>query len=363
MLKSLPARLVLILLVCVAIYQLELFLNGKVLAKELSGYTVRVIMLSGIAVIMAVSLNLVNGVTGQFSIGHAGFMALGAYAGAAFTVYGQHRFLPPITRETPELTRHLVLLASLLIGGGVAAAAGWLVGLPSLRLRGDYLAIVTLGFGEIIRVAILNIEAVGGAAGFGGVRTEANYVAIPGLTTFSSVFILVAAVLVFCRNLQYSPRGLTFLAVREDEIAAEAMGVPTTRVKVTAFVISAFFAGVAGSLFAHYDVYLKPDSFNFLRSIEIVTMVVLGGMGSISGSVLGAIILVVAPEWLRAWLPVLQKRGMLSDTVSPDLVRQLLYSMLLVVLMLIRPQGLFGDREVSARGLLTWASAWRRKSG
>jgi branched-chain amino acid transport system permease protein len=313
-------------------------------------YYFRIVLLIGLAIILAVSLNLVNGVTGQFSIGHAGFMALGGYTAAAFTVYGQHRFLPVLDHAS-QTTQYGVLAAALLLGGLAAAAAGFLVGLPSLRLRGDYLAIVTLGFGEIIRVAILNIEAVGGSSGFRGYTTPKGYVSIPGLTDFFWIYLVVFGVILFSRNLLRSTHGLAFFSVREDEIAAEAMGVNTTRVKVTAFVISAFFAGVAGALFAHLDSYLKPDTFNFLRSIEIVTMVVLGGMGSISGSVLGAAILTAAPEVLRVWMGELSRRHAVPANLSPDLVRQLLYAVLLIVLMLTRPQGLLGPREVSLRGL------------
>ncbi len=319
----------------------DYFLSNR---NILNPYYFRIVMLVGIAIIMAVSLNLVNGVTGQFSIGHAGFMALGAYSAAAFTVYGQYRFLP-VLKDAAVWQQQSALAASLLVGGVSAAVAGLIVGLPSLRLRGDYLAIVTLGFGEIIRVAILNIDQVGGAAGFSGVATPHGRITIPQLTTFMWVYLVVFAVVIFSRNLLRSTHGLAFFSIREDEIAAEAMGVNTTRLKVTAFVMSAFFAGVAGALFAHFDTYLKPDSFGFLRSIEIVTMVVLGGMGSISGSILGATILVVAPEWLRVWLtnPAIAKS--MPKNVSVDIVRQLLYALLLVVMMLTRPQGLLGPRE------------------
>jgi branched-chain amino acid transport system permease protein len=310
----------------------------------------RIIMLIGIAMILAVSLNLVNGVTGQFSIGHAGFMALGAYAAAALTVYGQYRIFPRLDGASIWI-QHLALLLSMLLGGAVAAGAGFLVGLPSLRLRGDYLAIVTLGFGEIIRVAILNIDAVGGSAGFSGYTAPQGRVVIPQLTNFFWVFLTVVVVVLFSRNLLRSTHGLAFLSVREDEVAAEAMGVGTTRIKVTAFVMSAFFAGVAGALYAHYDTYLKPDSFGFLRSIEIVTMVVLGGMGSISGSLVGAAILAATPELLRVWMGQLAHTRALPPGLSPDLIRQLLYALLLIILMLTRPQGIFGAREVSLRGL------------
>ncbi len=314
-------------------------------------YYFRIVMLSGIAIILSVSLNLVNGVTGQFSIGHAGFMAVGAYTAAAFTVFGQHwKLLPPLGAAGPVLQQG-ALVGALVVGGAAAALAGLLVGLPSLRLKGDYLAIVTLGFGEIIGVTIRNIEAVGGAAGFSGFAAPGGRILIPALTSFFWVYFVAAGVILFSRNLLASTHGLRFLSVREDEIAAEAMGVPTTRVKVTAFVFSAFFAGVAGALFAHYDTYLKPDSFNFLRSIEIVTMVVLGGMGSITGSTLGAVLLTTLPEYLRASLGDLQRKKVIPENISPDLVRQLLYALLLVVLMLTRPRGLFGERELGILGL------------
>ena len=245
------------------------------------------------------------------------------------------------------------MLLAMLAGGGVAAAAGLLVGLPSLRLRGDYLAIVTLGFGEIIRVSILNIDAVGGSSGFNGyISDQHGAVLIPRLSSFFWIYLVVAVVVLFSRNLLRSTQGLAFFSVREDEVAAEAMGVNTTRIKVTAFVISAFFAGVAGCLYAHLDGYLKPEGFGFLRSIEIVTMVVLGGMGSISGSVLGAVILTATPEMLRVWLGVLGRQyPQVVKQISPDLVRQLLYALLLIVLMLTRPQGIFGAREISLSGL------------
>jgi branched-chain amino acid transport system permease protein len=333
--------------IVLVLFWLDSVLGNK---KAFNPYYFRIVKLVGISIILAVSLNLVNGVTGQFSIGHAGFMALGAYTAAAFTVFGQGGLLPRLDHAPPAM-QNLALVLAMLAGGGAAAAAGFLVGLPSLRLRGDYLAIVTLGFGEIIRVAILNIPAVGGAAGFSKWMSPKGLITIPGLTTFFWIYLVAAGVVLFSRNLLRSTAGLTFFAVREDEVAAEAMGVNTTRVKVTAFVMSAFFAGVAGALYAHNDRYLQPESFGFLRSIEIVTMVVLGGMGSISGSVLGAIILASAPDVLRVWLDPLKKQHVLPPNVSLDLVRQFLYALLLVVLMLTRPQGIFGSREVSLRGL------------
>jgi branched-chain amino acid transport system permease protein len=282
------------------------------------------VMLCGINVILAVSLNLINGFTGQFSIGHAGFMAVGAYSSAMFSLHVGLGWVETLSRAgvPREAAEGVALLAALLAGGGAAAVAGYLVGLPSLRLRGDYLAIVTLGFGEIIRVVILNVDAVGAARGLPG---------IPGWANLFWVGVCVLAVVTLSRHLAHSTHGRALFAIRDDEVAAEALGVDTTSYKVLAFVIGAFFAGVAGALFAHYLSYLNPNSFTFLKSIEVIAMVVLGGMGSISGSLVAAILLTVAPEVLR---PVKE-------------YRMVMYSLMLIVLMITRPQGLFGSRELS----------------
>jgi branched-chain amino acid transport system permease protein len=292
---------------------------NRVAGQALNPYIYRIFVLCGLNIILALSLNLVNGITGQFSIGHAGFMAVGAYVSAAFTVYAVPRLFG-VDATTGAGAAALPFILALVLGGLVSAAAGFLVGLPSMRLRGDYLAIVTLGFGEIIRVAILNIDAVGGARGFAGIpaRTDLGWVVAITILTF-----------VFLRNLVNSYHGRALLAIREDEIAAEALGVPTTRYKVWAFVIAAFFAGVAGGLFSHYT-YLHTNSFTFMKSIEVIVMVVLGGMGSLTGSILGASILTALPELLRF--------------ASAD--RLIIYSLLLVVLMIARPQGILGSREI-----------------
>jgi len=208
----------------------------------------------------------------------------------------------------------------------VSGLAGYLVGLPTLRLRGDYLAIATLGFGEIIRVVILNIQTIGGARGFTG---------IPGDTSaFLAALILASCVLATHRFVQ-SSHGRALLALRENEIAAEAMGVDTTYYKVQAFMVSSAVAGVAGGLFAHYLSYLNPSSFGFMKSVEIVIMVVLGGMGSVSGSVLAAFVLTLLPEALRP-----------LEEVSHLQLRMIIYSLLLVFMMLLRPKGMFGHKEI-----------------
>ena len=264
----------------------------------------------GIAIILAVSLNLVNGLTGQFSIGHAGFMAVGGYVSAVMLMRGP--------QEDPY---RLFFILSLLTGASAAALAGWIVGKPSLRLRGDYLAIVTLGFGEIIRVIIENTPFFGGAIGLSP---------IPHRADFAWIWAVVIITILIARRLRDSTHGRAFLSVREDEVAAEAMGIDTTGYKVRAFVISAFFAGVAGALSGAFEGNLAPQSFTFVRSFEIVAMVVLGGMGSITGATIAATVLTILPEYLRA----------LAN------LRMVIYSVALIVLMLVRPRGLLGTTEL-----------------
>ncbi|TMA29141.1 MAG: branched-chain amino acid ABC transporter ATP-binding protein/permease [Deltaproteobacteria bacterium] len=264
----------------------------------------------GIAIILAVSLNLVNGLTGQFSIGHAGFMAVGGYVSAVMLMRGP--------AQDPY---RLFFVLSILAGAGAAAVAGWIVGKPSLRLRGDYLAIVTLGFGEIIRVIIENTPFFGGAIGLSP---------IPHRADFTWIWATAVATILIAKRLRDSSHGRAFLSVREDEVAAEAMGIDTTAYKVRAFVISAFFAGVAGALSGAFEGNLAPQSFTFVRSFEIVAMVVLGGMGSITGATIAASVLTILPEYLRA----------LAN------LRMVIYSVALVVLMLVRPRGLLGTTEL-----------------
>jgi branched-chain amino acid transport system permease protein len=277
---------------------------------------------AGINVILAVSLNLINGTTGQFSLGHAGFMAVGAYIAAAVTMLAGPSLVGADGGTSGQ--QSLLFLGALAAAGLAAAIAGLLVGLPSLRLRGDYLAIVTLGFGEIIRVIFQNIDALGGAMGLNG---------IPAYTTIFWV-LAVAAVTVFVVTcLVRSTYGRGFIAVHDDEIAAEAIGLRTTRYKIVAFVVGAFFAGVAGGLYGHFKQTISPTGFDFTKSIEIVVMVILGGMGNTAGVILAAILLTVLPEVLR---PVAE-------------YRMILYSVVLIVLMLVRPQGLFNFRRPGNR--------------
>lgn len=281
-------------------------------------YVIQVLGLAAIHVILAASLNLVMGFTGQFSLGHAGFMAIGAYTSAAITVHGATIF------PSGFLFDQILFVMALLIGGIVSAFFGYMIGLPSLRLKGDYLAIVTLGFGEVIRVVILNMDFVGGARGFSGIPERANLFWILLFMVFTLRFLWKSI---------YSVKGLVFRAVRDDEIAAESLGVSSTKVKVTAFVWGAFFAGLGGGLFAHFITYLNPSSFTFLKSVEIVAMVVLGGLGSLSGSVLAALFLTMLPEFLR----------IVSD------FRMVIYSLLIILIMIVKPMGLMGHREIFRR--------------
>jgi branched-chain amino acid transport system permease protein len=276
----------------------------------------------GINVILAVSLNLVNGYTGQFSLGHAGFMSVGAYLSAAVTMLLGPRLLGESGGTAWQ--QGALFLGALVAGGVSAALAGLLVGMPSLRLRGDYLAIVTLGFGEIIRVIFQNCEPLGGALGLNG---------IPAYTTIFWVLAFAAFTVFTIYCLVHSTYGRGFLATHDDEIAAEAIGLNTTRYKIVAFVVGAFFAGIAGGLYGHFKQTISAAGFDFTRSIEIVVMVILGGMGNTLGVILAAVLLTLLPELLRDFADY----------------RMIIYSVLLVVLMLVRPQGLFNFQRRGAK--------------
>jgi len=292
---------------------LELSLRGLI-----GAYNYQILVLVGINIILAVSLNLINGYTGQFSIGHAGFYAVGAYTSAAVVVYAGPS-VRELTAFLPVLAQNAVLLlAGLLAAAVVAGVAGLAVGIPSLRLRGDYLAIVTLGFGEIIRVLILNIDAIGGSRGFAG---------IPQLSNFFWVYLFVLITVVAIHNLVNSDYGRAFISIRDDEIAAESMGVDTTRFKVLSFVISSMFAGIAGGLFGHFTMYLHPNSFLFITSFYVIIMIVVGGLGSIEGAIVGAVLVTVGLEVFRGF----------------GAFRLVNFSVLLVLIMIYRPQGLLGE--------------------
>jgi branched-chain amino acid transport system permease protein len=307
-------------------------------------YQGRLLAFIAINIILATSLNLINGFTGQFSIGHAGFMAVGAYSSAFFTVNygkaieGSFSFLG----ETGASS--VVLLIAIVIGAIVAAIAGLIVGIPSLRLKGDYLAIVTLGFAEIIRIVILNIDAVGGATGY----------QVPGYANFLWIGVFAVITVVVIHNIVKSDTGRALVSIREDELAAEAMGVNTTRYKVTSFVIGSAFAGIAGVLFAHYNKFLSTNDFQFIKSFEIIIMIVIGGMGSMTGAILGAIVVTLLPEVLRQ-LPAIQVG---TTTFQFADLRLVIFALILILTMILRPQGILGTREFG----LNWLKRPRKVS-
>jgi len=370
------------------------FLPG--VQASLNPYKAYVLVFVGINVILAASLNLINGYTGQFSLGHAGFMAVGAYTACGITYYKTQAlegFFGGIFGAA--LAEPLTFLFALVAGGCAAAFVGVLVGWPSVRLKGDYLAIATLGFGEIARVVTYQLDHapvdMGGARGLSPIPVHTNlaWVAFWALVT-----------LVVIRNLLTSVHGRAFLAIREDEVAAEGIGIPTTRYKVIAFSVGAFFAGVAGALVPHFLGSLHPNSFTFLRSIEVVVFVVLGGMGSMVGTVCAAVMLTLLlevlrggnlPAWMGSWpaatvpalvvvgallfvlalaIPVARRRpgryaltallslaatggalalswNWLGVSGNAERLRMPIFSLLLVFLMLFRPQGLLGNKELS----------------
>jgi branched-chain amino acid transport system permease protein len=296
-------------------------------SPHLNSYYLDVSISVGVNIILAVSLNLINGYTGQFSLGHAGFMAVGAYTTGAITM-----FLGPRWFGGPSAW---MFLPALLAGGIVAALAGLVVGVPSLRLKGDYLAIVTLGFGEIIRVVFRNMESVGGALGLTG---------IPAYTNFFWTFAFAAITVYVVGSLVNSTYGRSFIAVHDDEVAASAMGVNTTKFKIIAFVVGAFFAGVAGGIFGHFKQSIDPKGFDFIKSIEIVVIVILGGMGNNVGVILAAILLTLLPEALRLvsnWTIPLPITGRHLSLFWVKDTRMILYSLMIILIMLARPQGLF----------------------
>ncbi|MDP3273813.1 MAG: branched-chain amino acid ABC transporter permease [Deltaproteobacteria bacterium] len=316
----------------------------------LNAYLIRIIAVCTLNVMLAVSLNLVNGTTGQFSIGHAGFLAVGAYASAitSFALDAKiHAVVPAFFADG------VTLVIAALAGVLAAGIAGVLVGVPSLRLRGDYLAIVTLGFGEIIRISIESTPAIGGSQGY-----PLGYTSIPGYAKLAWILGGAMLVVALTWNLTYSSHGRALAAIREDEIAAEAVGVDTTRYKVLAFAVSAMLTGLAGALYAHDATggqHIDPGAFRLDRSVDMLVMIIFGGLGSITGAVIGGLFVGILLELLKE-LPNLLGGGdgalvrMLRDNAGN--VRLIVYALSLVLLMLLRPQGLLGTREFSLKALL-----------
>lgn len=280
-------------------------------------YILMIGLFIGINLIMALGLNLITGVTGQLTLGHAAFMSIGAYASAIATV-----------------NYDLPFLLGVFIGGLVAGLVGIVIGFPTLRLTGDYLAIATLGFAEIVRVQFTNMKITNGAIGFLGIEQATTFPIV------MTIAVLIICVMVWLEN---SRNGRAMLAIREDEVASSAVGINTTLYKIQAFAIGAFCAGVGGALFAHTTTFIQPTDFGFLKSIDILSIVVLGGLGSIPGTIIGAIVLTAAPEILRP----------LSN------YRMMVYGILLVVIMIFRPYGLLGG--VNLRQAVRRAIMWPKK--
>lgn len=278
-------------------------------------YIIPLITIVGIFIILSLGLNLINGMCGQFSLGHAGFWGVGAYAAAVYSVY----FPLP-------LHPYANIFVSVILGFLAAALAGLIVGIPSLRLKGDYLAIATLGFSEIVRIIIMNTEYIGGSRGF---------TSIPKWSNIYWVYLFVVLTTIFMVRLKFSRIGRAIISIREDEVASETMGINLFYYKVFSFVIGAGIAGVAGALFAHTQQYIHPSNFNFMWSVIILTMVIFGGMGSITGTIIGSVLLTLLPELLRFF----------GKEVSE--MRMIIFSLLLIILMLMKPTGIFGSRELN----------------
>lgn len=303
----------------------EALIDGGVVTRYQSGVLEQV----GIYIIMAVSLNIATGYLGQLPLGHAGFMSVGGYSCALFII----NMMPVMGLTAKDMAAGspaaaVLFVLGLLVGGLAAALCGLIIGIPALRLKGDYLAIITLGFAEIIRVVINNIDGVLGFELTGGAKGLSG---IPGYTSFLNIFITVAVVCFLIHTMMKSRHGRAILAIRDNEIAAEATGVNTTYYKTLAFVVSAFFAGVGGALYAGCIGVMDPSKFGFMKSVEILVMVVLGGMGSMLGSVTSATVLTILPEALRAFSEY----------------RMVVYAVVLILVMIFRPQGLFGSYDFS----------------
>lgn len=304
LLKRNPTALLIKILLLAAIFGIIQFLISSGIMSTYYQMTLTTLCLN---IILAVSLNLINGFTGQLSLGHAGFMAIGAYVSVVVTDKMDSPFIVGI---------FMACLA--------AALAGLLIGMPTLRLRGDYLAIATLGFGEIIKIILFNISYVGGAAGITG---------IPKLTNWAWLFAGIVITVLVINNLVNSSYGRAIISIREDEVASELMGINIANYKILAFVIGAMFAGLAGALYAHYFFVIKPNTFGFMKSFDVLVMVVLGGLGSTSGAIIAAIFVTVLSTVLQSF---------------PEL-RMVFYAIVLIVVMIFRPQGLMGNKELSLK--------------
>lgn len=284
-------------------------------APAVDAYTAQIIILGGINAIMAISVNVICGITGQLSLGQAGFQALGAYS---------------VILLTSECG--IPLPVSIILGGLIAAFFGFLIGFPTLKLEGDYLAIVTLAFGEIIRVVLVNLKGITGGPNGKQFSTVFTTSLDHGATiSYLSVIGSLVLIIVLLQNFLRSTYGRAILAVREDPVAANSNGIGVFRYKMIGFVIASFIAGIGGALYAPFIGFVKPDLASFNNSINDLIFVVLGGMGSITGGILAAFVLTILQEVLR----------FLRD------YRLLIYPVILILVMLFRPQGLLGVKELS----------------
>ncbi len=304
LLKRNPAAFAVKVVILVAIFSIVQLLIAE---KILSTYYQMTLTTLSINIVLAVSLNLINGFTGQLSLGHAGFMSIGAYISVIFVE-----------------KLHSPFVFGLFMACIAAGIAGFLIGMPTLRLRGDYLAIATLGFGEIIRIVFINIPYVGGAAGINN---------IPKLTSWPWLFGSIMLTIFVISNLVNSSYGRAIVSIREDEIASELMGINIANYKILAFVIGAMFAGLAGGLYAHFFYVIKPSAFGFMKSFDALVMVVLGGLGSTSGAIIAAVFVTILSSVLQSF---------------PEL-RMVLYAVVLIIVMIFRPQGLMGNKELSLK--------------
>lgn len=277
-------------------------------------YWYQILKLACINAIVAMSLNLINGMTGQFSLGQAGFMSVGAYTSAMLT---KKVFAPLMTND---IAAYLLFFAAILLGAAMAALIGFAIGIPSLRLKGDYLAIITLGFSEIIRVLWRVFPYSGQAKGMNG---------IANLSTFPILFLVVILVMFLLRNFTHSAYGRSCIAIRENELAAETMGINTTRKKIISFILSAFIAGLGGALYAHQLMFINPEMFNQAKSTDMLMYLYAGGVGSYSSAMLGALLFTILPEFLRVM----------------DQWRLVIFALTLIIIMLNRPKGIFGRHE------------------
>ncbi|HSN97864.1 MAG TPA: branched-chain amino acid ABC transporter permease [Candidatus Nanopelagicales bacterium] len=321
----------------------------------------QLVLLAMVNVVAALSLNVINGMAGQFSIGHAGFLGIGAYTGAV-VASNIHQM---IGVEEPLFQSSFMVMPAVLVSSGLMAALfGLVVGLPSLRLRGDYLAIVTLGFAEIFRLVIATAQTGGTADGpvaralatLGGQNGYAGPDS-SGVPQYAGPFWMFGAALVatiFAWRLKFSGWGRALRALREDEIASAAVGVDPTRYKVTSFVISAAGAGVAGGLLSSMvdgNPTVQPDQFNFNTSFDAITMVILGGSGSVSGAIVGGVLVTFTVKMIEQLQGIDAVQALRADYPELDLnaLRMVIYAAILIGLMILRPEGLFGEREIFGR--------------